>query len=222
MRKKIVVLGDSLSLERETVPKSKTYPELLKKHYEIINVSKSSQHLSEIDLKKLPEADALIFALGVCDSAPRILSLQSKRIISKFPSLIKKIIFYTLSKIGPYKIFFSRKPHQHTPLSEYKKKLSRLIKKYNHVILITIPVVGEIQEQKKPGYQYQAILYNQCLYNLAEKNKNCHLFDAFTLSIKKGEKDIYYPDIANHWNIKGNKLVYEELKKILFPILPPK
>jgi hypothetical protein len=144
MKKRIVILGDSLSMPRpnEGIILEYTYSYLLNKSFEVINKSKrvNDTKLQILEQNILDDIDYLnpdiIIYLGIVDCAPRLLSRNESRLINILPNKLRKIIINFLSK---YRLFFTKLRNiQYVNMNSFKKNtellLNLCIKKNNSYI----------------------------------------------------------------------------------------
>ncbi|RJP80699.1 MAG: SGNH/GDSL hydrolase family protein [Desulfobacteraceae bacterium] len=186
-KERIVVIGDSLPLPRidddNHVLWDKTWPYLLHNelnkdgnHYEVINCSIRSRTIETVTghdfnehiLWKKP--DIIILQVGIVDCAPRIFSRKEKLILglSFIPDFIRqKIIKHRSQKRkeilrkNPLGKVYTKPEEYHRYIEDFFVKIKSLSWEIKIIIL---PILSNsILEEKSPGHNHNAQVYNDIL-----------------------------------------------------------
>ena len=221
--KKIVIIGDSLSLPRpdDGINFECTYPYLLSKELDsfiIINRSRRANDTKEQTVNQnimddivYLKPDILIIHLGIVDCAPRIFS-RNETTLLKYLKFVNKYIIkfasrhrYLITKIFK-KVYV--KPN------EFQQNLEVLIKKVkeytNKVYIVNIANTNEENINKSYGFIQHINTYNEILENIA-KDENIKLID-----INSVTGNILLDDgihLNENGNIKMSQILIREINK---------
>jgi lysophospholipase L1-like esterase len=194
MKKRIVIIGDSLSMPRpdEGITLEDTYSYLLNKSFEVINTSKRANdtklqiHEQNVldDIYYL-NPDIIIIYLGIVDCAPRLFSRNESRLISLLPNKLRKIIINFFSK---YRLFFTKLRNiQYVKKDSFKRNIEFLLNLCNqkNIIPILINIGNTNKDNIAKSYNFKKNInaYNNILNNLS-KSKNINLIDVNIIKLQ--------------------------------------
>jgi len=214
--KKLIILGDSLSMPRPDFEYEKTYLCLLKKilfDWDIIiknrrsnDTEKTSRHLfKEIAFLK---PDMVVIHLGIVDCAPRLFSKSEKKVVNKMPLFLQKRIIDFLSK---YRYFFTKYfKKTYVPDFKFEKCMTYIIKTIFDLgavpIVINIAGTNSKNKLRSCGFEKNINRYNQILNNILKD------FEINTIDINSKGTDVLLSD-GIHLNEVGHQWVAEQIGK---------
>lgn len=214
--KRVVILGDSLSMPRpeEGVRYEDTYAHLLHREgYEVVNRSKRANDTSmqtaiqnlQDDIIEI-EPDIIVVFLGIVDCAPRIFSRFESKLLSFLPGMIRRKILnfvswhrYRITKIRN-KTYVSQ--------NEYRKNILKLIDTANDngskiVFVNTIETTKE-NDLRSFNFIQNIKNYNQVLADVCKK-KEIALIDISRMTH-------YLLADGIHINFEMHKILFESLR----------
>jgi len=180
MNKRIVVLGDSLSMPRPGIDYEDTYPYLLQtKGYEVICRSKrgNDTNIQTLEQNILDDLiflnpDIVVVHLGIVDCAPRLFSRKEQRVLSFLPTYLRNKIINFFSKRRFY--FTKLRNLSYVSENKFTKNLNSLIDRIDNsrkqIILIKILNTTSENEKKSFGFKEKINTYNDILQKLAIEN----------------------------------------------------
>lgn len=217
--KKIVILGDSLSLPRDELPVEETYPYLinnsLKDKYTLFNRSIRANDTS-LQIEKFYEdvllfnPDVIIIHLGIVDCAPRLFYRKERIFFSKINRL-----FPIVTLMNRYRFFFTKLfPKVYVNIHKFEKNYMDIVERTNklgkHVIIIGISDTTKRNKNISYNYNKNINSYNNILKKISEDFNdvtliNMYDYDPNTILLKDGI----------HLNNQGSRLLAENLLKVI-------
>lgn len=219
MHKRIVILGDSLSMPRpdDGITYNETYAYLLyDKGYEVINRSRRANNTS-IQAKTQNILDDIIFLdptsivifLGITDCAPRMFTKKETLVLGIFPNFLRKIIIGFFSKHR----YFITKLRKITYVSRvnFKKNMNTIIKhaveKNCQIILCTIPETNKTNIERSFNFKENIEMYNETIKKISNKY-NLSLVETQKCSDGLLEDGIHITKNMHHF-------IFQEIHKVL-------
>ena len=216
MKKRIVILGDSLGMPRPDIKLEETYPYLLQqklsqayvyaKHKRANDSAVQSQHLNLQDDLQYMDADILVIHLGIVDCAPRLFSRRQQHSL-QYLKFINRFIIAFMSK---RRMFFTKHfPKVYVNIDDFEENMQKLIlagKKYaKRVLVVNIADTTESNKQRSYGFENNIREYNRVLSCLSEKH-GVELIDFFSLTT-----EAMLLDDGIHLSVEGNSVLAEIL-----------
>jgi lysophospholipase L1-like esterase len=163
----------------------------------------------------------VIIQLGIVDCAPRIITLNQKRIIRLLEKYNIKIInwltrSYIQFKSSHRKIFTHYFPKVYVEENKFKKNLTSGTKRLlesgvKKIIFINIADTCEENKKRSFGFQRNISNYNKILGSIVKRyDKNATLINLFELTSK--DNSLMLRD-GIHLSQKGNKIIADLLEK---------
>jgi lysophospholipase L1-like esterase len=205
--KKVLILADSLSLPRlnpEVCEYEHTWPYLLKKEYQVHQVSIGGGTISDlvrqIEYHKLFRPDVIILQCGIVDCAPRALGIFELEMIKKIwgvRAMLLPFIKRNSSAIRKYR------NKTYTSPSVFLRSLKEIKAAVPTAIFFGIGILptSSEYERKVPGITQRVDQFNAILANF--------LKDYF-ISVSAIDRELIMTDYI-HLNARGQKFIYEKL-----------
>lgn len=219
MLKKIVILGDSLSLPREEILVEDTYPylinEFLKDRYVLFNRSIRAND-TRLQVENfyndviLFDPDIIIIHLGIVDCAPRLFYRKERAFFSKVNKL-----FPIVALMSRYRYFFTKIfPKVYVSIRDFEKNYHYMLEEIHKLgkKAIVIGIANTNKRNKKISYGFEKNIncYNEVLKKVCEKFNNVSYIDMYNYDPEK----ILLKD-GIHLNKEGSKILAENLLKII-------
>ena len=207
MKKKVLVLTDSLGLPRDTpeyCSYENTWPQLLKEKFDIHQVSIGGgtidQITGQLDYHKLFNPDIIILQSGIVDCAPRALTKFENELFNKF-FVTRKILNILLPKYS--NLLRLKRNKKYTDLFWYSKNIEKVIStfKTKKVYALSILEADDTYHSKVPGIRRSIGSYNSVL---KEKLMNNYI-DLSGIDRKGVMSD------SMHLNEEGHRYIYSIL-----------
>jgi hypothetical protein len=205
MKKKILILSDSLALPRkypEVCNYEDTWPQIIKREgFEIHQVSiggaTSQDLLRQCHYHAAFNPDVVIVQVGIVDCAPRFMTKPELSMCRQIPFVGTKII----NLINKPWIIKRRKITyvKHTNFSRNVMEISRCFKDVEVFFLGILPAC-DTYEKTLPGIKKNILQYNKILQKNAKYLSLDHIDNSGIMS------DFH------HLNSKGHQLVYNKLR----------
>lgn len=220
---KIVILGDSLALQRpwEGIDEKDTYAYKLTNHGVIENKSRYA-NTSFKQLKKIKsdvsdtKSDIFVIQLGIVDCCPRIFTYHQQRFLSLLNIFLPKLVKYYTTKKSENRYEKTKKRKIiFTTQDQYRNNLKKIIdtillyNKPKKILLVNIAYPSESLEEKNYDVQNQIIQYNNILSEL--QNELISVIDIY--SFTKNEPDSLLGD--EHISTKGHNYIVNSIKDYL-------
>jgi acyl-CoA thioesterase I len=231
LKKKILIIGDSLSLPGHSNNYEDTWVYKVKNYFKDFDfithlqrslttnvlVSQGGGGPDDFprgsDVLEYYMPDIVIIQLGIVDCAPRLFNKDKLivKIIDRLPKLIKTIIYNTKLRITGRLV-----ENSYVSLSFFKKNLINYLdrakqNKTRKIIFISICYPDERMRSKNPNIYDQVDLYNNVILNVSKLFDDILVINPLDSRI---HNDVIYED-GYHPNSYGNEIVYSELKKSL-------
>ena len=211
----ILVIGDSLSLPRNELDYSKTWPFLLNSlnlnSYDFhlgSNWGATSKILKITSLLTNWKPDYIFIQLGIVDCAPRLINNIEQYILSKLPNYLVKTYIKLIKKIR----FRNRNRVRVNKLNFYKNFANFIFKAQENnvkkIFIIEIAPAGINMQQKSKEIIFNIEEYNKILYKLEDSKltKIIKYSDFFKKNVEQ-----FLLDDGHHLNEKGHKELYKIL-----------
>lgn len=217
--KKIVILGDSLSLPRDELPVENTYPYLmnkfLKDKYILFNRSIRAND-TKLQIEKfyddvvLFNPDVIIIHLGIVDCAPRLFYRKERIFFSKINRL-----FPIVTLMNHYRYFFTKIfPKVYVKIQEFEKNYINILKKIyemkKNVIIVGISNTTEKNKIISHNYDKNINCYNNILKKIGKDFSNVTYIDMYNY-----DPDTILLKDGIHLNNKGSKILAENILEII-------
>lgn len=217
MKKRIVILGDSLSLPRNELRVEHTYPvvleNLLKSEYKIFNRSIRANDTS-LQIKSLYgdlvgfNPDIVIIHLGIVDCAPRLFKRLERKVYSKINKVFPIIKLFSRHRYLLTKLF----PKVYVDIQKFEKNYRFLLQEINrmntNVIVIGITDSSEENKAKSYNYEKNILTYNSSIKSIIKEFNNVFYIDMFNCQVE----EILLPD-GIHLNKVGSKILANAIFK---------
>lgn len=229
----ILIQGDSLTLPREGVPYSKTWPHRLgresKDGYEIVNISQSEKTTADLSpetrVHKMRELEyyqprKVVIQLGIVDCAPRYFRKSTRELLDLIP--VKEIsggIFFmtkNLTERSEKKSYVSEKEFLKN-LTEYLRR-SEQTNTVNDVIFVKILSASQKYERKNPNVGSAIRKYNHIIDDLSAEFECARSVRPLADSALKERElvDRMTLEDGYHLSADGHLRLYQRLRQILF------
>lgn len=183
LKKRIVILGDSLSLPRPDngVNYEDTYGYLLQENnYEVLNRSRRANdtNLQLLEQNMLDDIiylnpDVVIVYLGIVDCAPRLFTKNESRVLSLLSSGIRHTIIKIFSRHRRYITKFRRLTYVRK--EEFQKNLDKLVvllkQKKAEIIIINISNTNRGNEKRSHNFKKNIDEYNLVISKIAKSRR---------------------------------------------------
>lgn len=224
MKRRLVIIGDSLAMPRPETPYEHTYPYLLKSmlgpEWEVINrarranrvdVQMEEQNLVDDILWLKP--DAVVVHLGIVDCAPRLFSLRQHQVLERAPRIIRQ---YIIRFASSHRALFTKHfPKQYVPLAKFEPLYDALVAQLRReeitVIVCNIADTNEINKQRSFSFARNIERYNRIIEDVAMRYE-AKLVDCYGLS---REMDGFLLEDGIHLSPHGAAAVAEEICRAL-------
>ena len=170
MKKRIVILSDSLALPRDTPEVTlveDTYPYLLKEKYDVYQFSKGGGVIRELREQahyyRQYHPDIVILQSGIVDCAPRAYSYREEKVFELFR--IIRVIRRILSNTITTRKLRSIRRKVWTPANTFKKECESIIAQFPEAQCFAISIIPASVEYEKlvPGVSKNIERYNKIL-----------------------------------------------------------
>ncbi|CAA6826953.1 MAG: Lipolytic protein G-D-S-L family [uncultured Sulfurovum sp.] len=219
MKKRIVILGDSLGMPRPEVRLEETYPYILQtkltesevfaKHRRANDSAFQSEFLNIQDDIEYMKADILVIHLGVVDCAPRLFS----RAEQKGLRYLKKVNKYIISFMSKRRVFFTKIfPKVYVKLDDFEQNMDKLLlsakRSAKRVIIVNIADTSQVNKRRSYDFEKNIVQYNEVLSQLKLKH-DVELLDVYNIL-----DESMLLDDGIHINVTGSKVVAEKLEEL--------
>lgn len=224
MKRRLVIIGDSLAMPRPETPYEYTYPYLLKlmlgPEWEVINRARRANRIDiQMEEQNLCDdiswlkPDAVVVHLGIVDCAPRLFSLRQHRVLERTPQAIRK---YIIGIASAHRAFFTKHyPKQYVPLTKfgplYEALVARLQREKITVIVCNIADTNEKNKHRSFGFTQNIARYNRIIEDVAMRY-GAKLVDCYGLS---REMDGFLLEDGIHLSPHGATAVAEKICRAL-------
>lgn len=230
MKKLLTILGDSLTMPRQEVLFTSTYPYILNEKISnnfflannshrgnsIVNLldidNKTGYRIEDIDYYN--ESTYIIVHLGIVDCAPRIFSEKEylklqNRFFGRFIIKIKE----------KYRFFFTKYfPKVYTDINTFESQYNQLIDyilqttRVKKILIINIADTNQKNKLKSYNFEKNIDDYNLVLSEIALKNQRVELIDINSIS---KQKNSFLLDDGIHLSIEAHQaianIIYEKV-----------
>jgi hypothetical protein len=219
-KQNILIITDSLGLPRPSVGVSfkDTYPYLIcsESGAYCMNISAGGKTITEFNnrldcLTLYGEGkiiDYSVVAIGLVDSAPRLIPLNLRRKMTQLPTILKKTIFKTIH----YTRMISPVYIQYTPLDKYRFQFEILLKNLGiisqKIFVILIFPVNITAQGYSPYYMNEIIKYNEYMGEECSNHADISVIDLFNVMKKEPLK--YLTDDA-HITKEAHRLIASKI-----------
>jgi lysophospholipase L1-like esterase len=225
---RIVILGDSLGIQREIENSEKSndllcvesYPNILKElllQWEVISSCKGGNRSDKQARQKqlyadilLPKPKVVVVQLGICDCTPRLFNRYESFVLSRLPLLLRGPIISHFSKHRYYYTKHFRKVY--VKINAFESNIRRLIDVILGTgafpILVGIADTNTRNKERTYNYERNIIEYNDILIKLSNEY---HL--QYINMFEEGDS-ILLPD-GIHLNETGSNLLAKKIFKIV-------
>lgn len=213
----MVIIGDSLGIPRETAPYEKTYTYLLKQklpEWDIINNcipgnTSRFQKRTVIGDIELYNPDVVVIHLGIADCAPRLFTINQRRIIDYLGTLNHSLQQGIIAFFSKHRYFFtSHFPKVYVKKEEFQENMTFLLNSICEVnalpIIINIAMPNPSTILRSYNIRKNIMDYNEILDRLSS-----NLIDVFSL----GDKALLHDD--HHLNYESNRYITNKVVKIV-------
>lgn len=209
--KKILILSDSLALPRQhpqAVLYSETYPQLLKNHFEVCQVSIGGATIVELynQIYYITNfnPDFVLLQSGIVDCAPRAISKFEQMLIAKLPFFSK--FFERFIREHKFKLRKIRNI-TYTNIDVYENNLLQVRKAFPNAAVMAIGIVPSTKEYEKvvPGIGQNINRYNDAIKNI---------FNNYFIDISDIDNSCIMSDHI-HLNSKGHQFIFTKIFQIL-------
>jgi hypothetical protein len=235
-QKRVSLFADSLALPRGrdwgNVAFEETYPYLLERELrkdssfrDFIFINRAQRFrtivntLEEIsDFAILPSSDWIVIHCGIVDCAPRIFTASQREWLGRIPSLPRRVIVKLSGLLRRLIIKYVTEGKCYVPLEDFKKSLDALLTSLDQslggqVVLVNIIVPSIDLEEKSPGFQKNARLYNHEIKAAADKHGASFIdLDGFVHA--NGGHSALTVD-GMHVNAEGHKFLTGQLLELM-------
>ncbi len=234
-QRRITLFADSLALPRGSewgnIAYEKTYPYLLEtalrtkedfKDFIFINRAQRFRTITDTwreynDFVTLKNSDTVILHCGIVDCAPRVFSMEQRKLIEKLPWFFQRLIIKTVHTFRSAIIKTICREKVYTPLPDFIESLENTFKSARNaginIIAVNIIVPSQTLDDRSPGYIKNATSYNRSL----EATANAHNVPVIDLSNhihQNGGHDELTTD-GMHINEKGHAFMAEKLLELI-------
>jgi hypothetical protein len=206
---KVLILSDSIALPREkpeAVSYECTWPYLLRKHYDIHQVSIGGATIrdlfKQVNYQSVINPDVVILQCGIVDCAPRFMSRFEKDFYSRIPFLGSRLI---KSLNNPNVRNFRRITY--TPIRQFETHCDKIIKSFNGRSVFALGIIPASDEYDKilPGIVGNVNSYNKVLASS---------FGARFISLNDYPLEGVMLDF-HHVNRLGHEFIYGKVMQVL-------
>lgn len=223
MKKRVLCIGDSLSLPRENVCYEHTWFSLIKDDFpnlEFVDYFKRGLTIDMTESLFLSYyqfycPSVVIWESGLVDCAPRIINTTklSWMILLKLSKLLHfEDIFWKIVK----SIFHRTSNCVFTPIKEFEYYSEKLIQNFinigvDKIIILKIEKLGSIADRKSKFWMNNICKYNDVFEKLQTKYKD----NVILISPKDNATDDCYIEDGYHCNAKGMQMTRDGIKDVL-------
>ena len=206
----VLICGDSLALPRGDLSYAGTWPAILQAElkFPVVNRSQYSattKKLAAPDMLEYYHPAYVILQLGVCDAAPRLFSLKSKRFLSAMPELLQNQIIKAVKRN-------TERDTQNVlvPIVEFRKNIADYIERgrgigVKAIMMIKILRPGDKYTAKNPAAGANFIQYNKVIEDISRENADIvQCIDPVGMD---DDVDALTIEDGYHLNRKGHELI---------------
>lgn len=215
MKKRILIITDSLGCPREQVPPNITWTEKIISKYsgEVIIYTYCIYGLKCVDIPfgyiQFLKPDIIIFQFGICDASRRATPEKFLKFFQKFEKVGKIYQGYA----SKYHYYLTKYWNIHyNDICTFEGVIKRICSLRNtKIAFIPIAPVGNYLINKSYGILSDVKEYNRAFYRNARKH------NISVLSVYEGVNadDIVLKEDGHHLNEKGNEIVYNAVAEYI-------
>lgn len=220
MKKKLVILGDSLSMPRinDGVLYEDSYPSILANSidFEVINRSRRANDTNEqlklqnsFDDVTSIKPDIVVLHLGIVDCSPRLFSRLGNKVINK----LKYINKYIIKIMSKNRFFFTKLFKKvYVNIDKYKSNMEQIIdflKENNveHIFIINICSTNKENSLRSFNFEKNIEDYNNVIDEVAKKTR------VTIIDMRKYTPEEILIQDGIHLNKNGNKIIADSIIK---------
>ncbi len=209
--KKLLVLGDSLSLPRlqpEMCAYEDTWPVLLKQHFEVHQVSLGGgtigDVLRQVEYHKVFAPEVVVIQCGIVDCAPRALSEFELEFIKKLWG-IRSILLPLIKKYS--RQLRALRNTTYTSPQKFKNSIVEIKSLFPNATFWVIGILPSCEEYEKrvPGISARIGEFNELLKSAGDRNY---------ISVDDISREAVMSDFI-HLNPSGQRFVFEKIMTLL-------
>ncbi len=215
---KILIITDSLGCPRvypEYLPSTQAWPIRLQEKYpnNVVYVSMpgltTKRLYNEIsNYLKAYEVDAVIIQVGIVDCAPRALTQNELKILSRIP-IVNRVVRFFVKKYRSKMVSFRKVTY--TNVRDFRYYTHAITSCFNNKILFFLPIAPPTKayEEYNPGVSSNVSCYNSIL------SENAMLIDVYSGC----DSNSIYMEDYHHLNKEGHNLIFNRVSDRIEVIL---